>query len=292
MAAARCDRGCRGRRGQPRPRRARDASHTAALARRLGGDLLRARRLRARLAGRGSARGRCRLLHRPARRSLRAHVPGRPGRPRVPRVRNESSDRVRLAASLGCGAARLAVGRGPDRRSVGHRGAGGAPRVRRPGAAPAERGLARAGRAVPPARGRRRCEADRAELAAGRRGTPERTAALPLGVGGSVHRARRGGNARALAVARRRGGRSRAGGHPGSRGPRRRAAGVELDRTRVPRRAERRDAARVRHEPAERHLLLPTLEQDLLVRRRRDRPGRVARLPRTASPTTGARLPW
>ena len=57
VAEARPRRGHRRRRREPRPRRAGDAADPAPLARRLGGDLLRARRLGPRLAGRRRARG-------------------------------------------------------------------------------------------------------------------------------------------------------------------------------------------------------------------------------------------
>ena len=124
LAGAR--RRCRnaGRRRQPRPRRAGQALDTAPLARRVGGALLRPRRLRARLAERRGARGAAARLRHPARRRDGPHVRRRARRPRVPRLRHAAPDGVRLAAAFpGC-PARRALGRGPRRQPVGRRGDG------------------------------------------------------------------------------------------------------------------------------------------------------------------------
>ena len=100
LAAAR-PRGRHGRRRrQPRAGRAGQAADAAPLARRLGGDLLRARRLGSRLAGRRGARGAPRRLRHPPRRRARAHLRRRPRRARLPRLRHEASDRDRLAAAI------------------------------------------------------------------------------------------------------------------------------------------------------------------------------------------------
>ena len=60
--------------------------------------------------------------------------------------------------------------------------------------------------------------------------------------------------------------------------PRRLAAAGHADLALPPLRRAGPDVSRVRHEGAERHLLLPALEQDLLPRARADRPGRAARV--------------
>ena len=106
-----------------------------------------ARRLGPRVAGRAGARGSSGRLRHPPRRRDGAHVRCGARRARLPRLRHAPSDGVRLAAALRRDPDRLAVGRGPHRRSLGDRGRAAAARLRRAGAAPAEHRQRRRGRA-------------------------------------------------------------------------------------------------------------------------------------------------
>ena len=100
LAAAR-ERGRReGHRGQPDPHRSRPHLDPAALPQPRGGDLLRARRLRAVVAGRGRVRGAVGRHDRPPRRPRGAHALRGAGRPGGDRVRYASRTGVRLAAAL------------------------------------------------------------------------------------------------------------------------------------------------------------------------------------------------
>ena len=126
------------RRREPRARRAWDAADAAPLAHRLRGGLLRARRLGARLAGRGRARGPAARLCDSPREPSTSTRSSRAGGARVPRVRHASPDRDRLAAALARDPVRVAVGRGTRRRPLGRRGHGLAARLRRPGPAAGE----------------------------------------------------------------------------------------------------------------------------------------------------------
>src|SRR5512133_2832167 len=96
--------------------------------------------------------------------------------------------------------------------------------------------------------------------------------ALSLRGGGGFRDPRWHRDARALAA----GGQRR--GDRAAHGPRRLPPGRDASLALVPRRPGRRDDAGLRHAGAERHLLVPALEEDLLARRRRDRPDRSARL--------------
>ena len=104
--------GTKGVGAEPRARRARQAADSSPLARRVGGDLLRAGRLRARLAGRAGARSAPRRLRHPPRRRARAHLRGRSGRARVPRLRHEPPN----ASSAGCLARAQCGSAGPGSR--------------------------------------------------------------------------------------------------------------------------------------------------------------------------------
>ena len=98
-----------GHRRQPHPHRSRPHLDSAALARPRGGDLLRARRLRPLVAGRGRLRGARRRHDRASRRPRGAHAARGAGRPRGARVRHASRAGVRLAAALEGDALRLRV---------------------------------------------------------------------------------------------------------------------------------------------------------------------------------------
>src|SRR6185436_216996 len=67
-------------------------------------------------------------------------------------------------------------------------------------------------------------------------------------------------------------------GDAAARRARRRAPARDAHLALLPRRAGRRDDARLRHARGERHLLVSALEEDLLARRRRNRPRRAVRV--------------
>ena len=99
------------------------------------------------LAGRRRCTRSGRATGHPPRQRARAHLRRRSRRPRLPRLRHAAPDGFRLAAAVRRRPARLAVDRGPNRRSLGPRGGGAAARVRRARRAAAEHPQRRRGRA-------------------------------------------------------------------------------------------------------------------------------------------------
>ena len=114
-------------------------------------------------------------LRRPPRRPRGAHVAWRGRRARGVDLRHAPADRDRLAPTLAGDPVRLAVGRGAHRRSLGRRGAGGAARVRRSGAAAEEHRQRRGSRGR--GRGGGRLRLCRTAARTPRRGCPDRDAA-------------------------------------------------------------------------------------------------------------------
>ena len=199
-----------------------------------------------------------------------------------------SSARGIRRTSAGCrargGPVRLAVGRGTHRRSLGARGRGAAAPVRRPADRPPNilnidevepsAGAGRRPRRSPRGAVRPR----RLPLGAPRSGRARLGAALPPGGGGDLRHPRGRGDAPPLAVALVRGGDGRRRRSSRSEADMDRTASRDAGQPLVPRRAGRDDDADLRHAQAERHVLVPALEQDRLARARRDRADRGARV--------------
>ena len=169
---------------------------------------------------------------------------------------------------------------------VGPRGRVAPARVRRARSATAEHPQHRRGRARalgPVDDGAARHEGalrpGRLPLGAARPGRARLGAALPLRGGGDLRHPRGRGDAPPLALAVVRLGR-REGGDPDPGRPRDRTAAGDAGQPLVPGRPGRDDDADLRHAQAERHVLVPALEQDRLARARRDRADRGARVRR------------
>ena len=284
VASARERRRREGHRSQPNPDRAGPPLDAAAFAQSRGGDLLRPRRLRAAVAGRGGVRGprrttRSSQLADSAEHTFRAGPDGLD----VLAFGTRAAAGVRLAAALEGDALRLRLDRGTRRRSVGRRGRGRRARVRgsrasgRRTSSPSTTSSWTRTATVWCAEA---CGSVQSGLKWSKRG-PDAELAIP-----HCHSAEEeafvvldGDGTLELWPSPRAamyGARTRDASDPHR--ARDRAPAGHAHRALRQGRRERHDVPRLRNPRAERHLLLPALEQDRLSRRRRPRPHRVARL--------------